>query len=572
MTEQQPTTVWRHGIVELAPLGIILICYVIYLSFYFVPLFWDDDPFGYFGSAALLHDTGALHHVPADDFEWVGNMWVVNEDGECFSKYPPFFPALASGVMAVFGKTGALLLNPFFALISIIGIYCLGRLFGLGSWSIVPALLLATNPIFNYWVIRHVAHTASVGIPLIGYVALFAAVNGRPSRTRLLLLFISGAALGFATGVRYTNLLLALPLLIVVVRLWRTDQRPGAVCAVSGLVMMGAILAAYHWRAFGSPLTTGYGLSGEQSAFGLTNFIENARRYGSPLLEIGLGPLLVFALLGFLLRLRENRKEGLLYLSWFIPTLLLMLAYYGGVVAQPQTYLRFLLPTFVPLFILTAIGLRRVMETDLFREKWRLGAIAGVLVVQAFWGGWLTVEYAEPWRQRSLIQQQTIKRIEEASIPKGSVIFTDLPLLNPLEYRGGYHLYDAALLKRFTLEQMIDTKSGPLSRWIPVARAKLVQERLLDVPVGTYRARIDELIDSHLKQGREVVVIQPRSEALQLQRINNRRWVIRTTGKLTAPTVEFLFTSPIREDSQLTEFERAEVEFHIMRISKLINK
>src|SRR5207253_7639353 len=103
-------------------------------------------------------------------------------------------------------------------------------------------------------------------------------------------LFAAGLLLGFAVSLRYTEAILALP----VVFLWacslfdairapaNADRKllirkmlaHGTFGIAGGLLGVMPLLV-YQWHAFGSPLTTGYSLSGEASAFSIRSFMNH---------------------------------------------------------------------------------------------------------------------------------------------------------------------------------------------------------------------------------------------------------------------------------------------------------
>jgi len=84
---------------ERGSLALILLGYALFLWLYFVPVYAGTDPNGYHVSASRLasrsgyEQHGRFHRVPADDYVFVGRMWVVNARGEYYPKYPPRYPA-----------------------------------------------------------------------------------------------------------------------------------------------------------------------------------------------------------------------------------------------------------------------------------------------------------------------------------------------------------------------------------------------------------------------------------------------------------------------------------------------
>lgn len=99
---------------------------------------------------------------------------------------------------------------------------------------------------------------------------------------------LTGAVSAYASTVRYTDGLLLLPIVVMVI--WRffkaetpAEQQPAARKKIVGefvLMTVAAICAVtpssiHHWRAFGAPWATGYSLCGESTGFGWKFFKDN---------------------------------------------------------------------------------------------------------------------------------------------------------------------------------------------------------------------------------------------------------------------------------------------------------
>jgi len=522
----------RPAVLEYVGLGAILVVFVLFLAFYFSPTFWHCDPNGYYGAAAQLHDTGSPGKTPADDFEFVGRHWVELEGGEFVSKYPPFFPALATAAIGLAGKTNGLYLNALLALLAVLGVYVLARAIGLGPWALVACALIASNPVFNFWIIRHVSHAASVCVLTWGFTAFACGRSADPGWRRLLLPLLAGLAVGVATGIRYTNLLLALPLLLAGVLAWREGNRRELVAVVVGLVLPGIALAVYHAVMFGSPLATGYSSTGEQSAFGLDNLVTNLRVYGNGIVRSGLGPLTLFTALGLLLLLRRQRAHGLFFVAWIAPLLVLMLMYYGGFEERQMSFLRFVLPLLVPAILLAVWSVRELVDRAAERASTVRAIGICVLAVQGSWGVMLTLDYAEPWRQRSVVQQASVELIRER-IPEGSAVFASRQLVHFLDYLGGYVLYDADLLRHSKLKKLGATPRGPRPTTLPPERAELVREQLLEVPKKQGLKRLGEVIDRHLSQQRRVFFVESPKPVERLLKRVRKSWQVVRRGRYT---------------------------------------
>jgi len=515
---------------ELIGLGLILVLFGLFLAFYYRPTFWHCDPNGYYGAAARLVDTGSLAKTPADDLEFVGRHWVTPGGGAYVGKYPPFYPALAAAAIAIAGKTGALYLDALLAMLAVLGMYVLARSIGLGPWSLVACALLATNPVFDSWIIQHVSHTASICVLIWGFIAFFRGREARPGWRRTLLPALAGLALGVATGIRYTNLLLALPMVLAGIVEWRAGNRRELIALVVGMALPGIALALYHLVLFGSPLRTGYALTGEQSAFGLRSLITNLRVYGNGIARSGLGPLLLFFALGTLFLLRRRRDQGLFYAAWIAPLLLLMLMYYGGFEDRQMTFLRFVLPLLVPAILVAVTFARDLAAWTAERANAGRAIAICLLVVQGLWGTLLTLDYAEPWRQRSIVQEKSIEVVRKR-IPEGSVIFTNRQLLHYLDYLGGYVLYDIDLLQHGRLKRLAAEPTSPRPTLLPPQRARLVRERLLKAPKKRSLEVLGKLVRRHLDRRRRVYLVESSERVKKLLKHIESSWQVARLGR-----------------------------------------
>jgi hypothetical protein len=135
-----------------------------------------------------------------------------------------------------------------------------------------------------------------------------------------------------------------------------------AIAAFAGLLVLLPLFVYLH-HAFGSPFTTGYGLSGEAAAFSLQHFVAHAPYALKALSQFPLGLSLLFplALAGMLYALWREPRLGLLFVLTTLPTLALYSAYYWFIADptpwwQPVSYesliyLRFFLGIFPMLTI-----------------------------------------------------------------------------------------------------------------------------------------------------------------------------------------------------------------------------
>ena len=152
-------------------LGVLLAAYTIFINYYFVPVTGGTDSNGYHVCAKMIASKGQFHQKPIDDFQFVGNMWVVNDRNEFYPKYPPLYPALAAGVMTIFGDQAGFYLCPVLAILAVFGMFFLCRFFMPEKLAVVGSFLLATSPVFNHFALSKVSHGPSMGFLVWGWCA-----------------------------------------------------------------------------------------------------------------------------------------------------------------------------------------------------------------------------------------------------------------------------------------------------------------------------------------------------------------------------------------------------------------
>jgi hypothetical protein len=170
-------------------------------------------------------------------------------------------------------------------------------------------------------------------------------------------------------------------------RLLRRNR--GAVALLAGAAVTLLPLLVYNTVSFGLPWRTGYGLTGEQSAFDFADWRERlSQLFDNRPVLLG-GAAWALGLAGVALRIGGSGIAWALAL-WFVPTVALYLGYYWWHGPSPAFY-RFLLSA-APAWVL--------MAGFLFRPAMRCGwpAVRVGLVAVAVGLAWVTVRDAVPYR------------------------------------------------------------------------------------------------------------------------------------------------------------------------------
>lgn len=494
----------RRRWLEPIGLGLVLLLYAAVLWLYFVPTVGGTDANGYHVSARMLERHGRFYQVQPDEFSFVSEMWVVNDRGEFYPKYPPLYPALAGAAQRWLGGDAGLWISPVCAWLAVLGTYVLCRSC-LPRWAaVLAALIVATNPVLNTYAVHQVSHATEAASLTWAYALFFVALRRAGGRRRGALLG-TGLLLGLAIGVRYPDALLVVPPLLWLWwrggERWRTD----VVALLAGLALPGAFLAAYHWTAFGSPFATGYSLTEEQSAFALANIGHHLGQYCRAIAADVVGPLVVLSLCGFVAAWWHDRRTGAFYAAWMLPLAALYLSYYGER-HQLISFERFLLPLALPCTMLALMFADRALTRSGAGPAARLAVILAIAVGQVGYGAWWSLRELE---LRFGVNELIDRRVQfvRQSVPAGAAVFGEQNLLDTLDYYREYTLYWDELLHQDRLALNLSRSLQPGPDSLQQARATALQQRLLAVEEAVFAARIRALIDGRLAAGPGVYLV-----------------------------------------------------------------
>ncbi|MBP5232043.1 MAG: hypothetical protein J6333_01405, partial [Planctomycetes bacterium] len=263
-------------------------------------------------------------------------------------------------------------------------------------------------------------------------------------------------------AVRYTEGLL----LIVPLAYWFTARacRPGRRGArrwfLAGAYLLAAavplaLLALYHWHAFGAPWVTGYSkFNATTGGFAFMYLFANLWVYVPGLVNHALGPAFALALLIVLCARRGRECSHWFWLAWVAPLVLLYHFYFW---VSPDAYhltMRFwlnVLPGAVYWGLLAARAFVRRVGWP--RRAWLAIAVA-FAAAQGLWGVAATTPVAESL-YRITARHARVVEFAEATIPPGAVvIFSELGgdpdkrVCQPetLAARNRWHLFSTVVL------------------------------------------------------------------------------------------------------------------------------
>jgi hypothetical protein len=506
----------------------------------FTPAYMEVDPDGYLTLAKRMAMGGPIAVKDNDPFIHQTHVWVENPRGEVAPKFNVGYPLLLAAAWRLGGDTAMFWVSPVMGGLALIGAFLLFRQWMSTSLSLIALALLTVNGTYQFYSGYLLTHTADLCMTVWGMYFLFEFIR-RPGAGQAI---GTGFCLGFAGAIRHTSLLLAIPVLITAMAKWispgagmqdpfavspsqdspptapetptrRSLYRPLAVLLVAYAVFP-LLLAIYHWHVFGSPMTTGYALSGEQGAFAWGFFKRDFEFLNHGLMRDGFYLLYPIGLVGMLL-IGPWLQRGIAC-SWFVPLYLVYGSYYwkNGSLA----YFRFFINV-LPLLLGMTFAL-----IDRARAP-RSARLAAALVLAAFIfiGNLHFLQNAcrgkmnAGWREMA----EAARSIRmQPDLPKDAVIFTREPFHAYIGTLADYHLYD---LRAFT-DIRADFQDPP-----PVDYRRYYEEVPRRQPART--ARFREFYSTHnadqlrqmkrdtirfwMRQGKPVIFLLPNPE-LQFQR------------------------------------------------------
>lgn len=440
---------------------------------YFVASYQGTDENGYLLTAKRLATTGDIAKRTDDPNEFISGNWVEARDGEYYAKYPIGYPLLCAIAYKLGGPSAVFLINPILAVMAVVGMFFLARAM-LGDFAgALAAIFLATNPMHAFYGISALSHSGSICFATWGmYFVWRWSERGGGSNA------ILGAAFtAYATSVRYTEALLVLPAVAMVI--WRCvemcrsrspnreeEQRlpfgerllqsfrrgvrslPWGQLAAMALVSLIVLtpLLIQHWVAYGSPFVSGYSLCGESTGFGWKWFEKNWRLMLSRLDSPGLFLLFPLGVAGLCCLAAVRAKLAVFLSLWIVPGLLLYTAYYWAPAGEGPWYIRFFVSLFPP-FLVSALALLFVAGRP--GPTWNVAVGCFALLVAG-----VNLRETQGQLDRKADQLRFTKSLTEAvraTLPEGSVILSDEHVLNYLEFAGDYRLYSQGAYERNAL-------------------------------------------------------------------------------------------------------------------------
>lgn len=500
------------------PIAVFIVAVVVglfgwMLSAYYVPAYNGTDENGYLCSARRIALTGSPAKFTSHPLEHVSGNVVQVKDDTFYAKYPLGYPWLCAIAYRLAGPAAAFWVNPILAALALVGIFLLARSM-IGAFAgVLAAILLATNPMHATFGLTALSHAGAICFAVWSMYFLWRWLQHGGAWNAAL----AGGLAAYTYAIRYSEALLAIPVVAIVV--WRyvtlpegatPTERIGFVrqwrreilALIIGVVVCAGPMWLHHWIAFGAPWKNGYDLCGESTGFGWKWFQGNwwtmLTRLNTP------GLLLLFPLgaAGLAYLAVHDPKRGIMLALWVVPSVLIYTAYYWAPVAEGRGYVRFFVSVF-PGFIIGALAL--LTEVAKPRPSWSVAVGIYVAIVATF-------NLRETFPSLANLSQQlttvaTTWDIIRQRVPEHSTIVAPGGTLNNIEYAGTYELYSHENFDRKTIEKqakiLADTDPHPFQR----DKARALSRVIGDKSDAQLIAMERSLLASNIAAGRMVVVV-----------------------------------------------------------------
>ena len=452
---------WRRRTFEL--LALALLCGFIWTAqAYWVraPSVVDENGYLVGGKLLARHGSPALVLRDAagrpDPFQFVGATWTGVDVGRRHERYYPIYPLGLPALIALayraggaaWGTTLAYCVSPACMVLALAGTFLLLRGF-VGSYAAwLGTAVLAFSPAVLGLMDKANSHAAALCCVVWGMYELMRWWRGAALAHGI----IAGALLGCAATIRYTEGLLVLPVLLVVLL---AGQRRGRWMLLAAWALPPFALVAFNRIAMHS--WTGYGPTGASTAFAWRYLFGDsvyAPNWESMLrqLDYGLFFVLPLAAVGWFVMLGRQWRLALVLAAWIAPNLAVYSAYYFAPDGGGTGYVRFFLTVFPALLLCALWGLRFAAQAS--SARWgealaagALGLVAAVTVAMSLQS--FPVQLERVHRNR-LMMDVGGREVAGAGptaghVPPGSVLIGRSSLLHHLQFIGDYYLYDAEM-------------------------------------------------------------------------------------------------------------------------------
>jgi len=342
-----------------------------------------SDSYCYLSQAELFASGHVINVQPiaararwdraADSFTPVGHVGAYAQPGATVPMCPPGYPLIMALVRTIAGRAAMFAVVPILGGLGVWWTFLLGRRIGGPAAGAVAAVLLAASPPFLYQIVQPMTDVPAA--------ALWAAALLTVTSDRFASGFTGALAGGLVTGVALIVRPNLLPLAAVAALVVFTRRGVTMRAALrtwigffAGAAPFAVAVAMLQNTMYGGPFRSGYG--DLDFLFRLEHVWPNLQRYPVWLLQTETSIVLLALGAPFLAR---AGRECVWLLAFVAGVFACYLAYE---VFDAWWYLRFLLPAYPPLVVLTATSLNAIVERWL--PRWRTVQLFLVFAVALF--------------------------------------------------------------------------------------------------------------------------------------------------------------------------------------------
>ncbi len=472
------------------------------------------DEHGYLTTAKCVATTGSFAQHHTDPYAFVGEtMMQSGKDATTYYLRQPIgYPVLCAGAYLLGGADAPFAINILMGILLLGGIYVVGKELGSPLWGAVTATVVAAHPLVIYYTVMALSHIPDMAAAT--WMMAFVLMWRRERRG-----WQAGAVgllLGAGIMIRYTNVLLLLPMGVV----WAAELRGGrrraamvhAGIAAGCMAMMLVPLAIYQWVAFGSPFRTGYSAGGNAMSFSWGWLVEHAPAMVDILVQpgTGLNVLLIGVGIGVVVLLVKDRFTVGVLAAWGIPPLVLYTAYYGKPEHNEVLYARFALSAFVPLILLGVMWPSRVG-----RGRWLCRGMTAAMVLAA-----VAMNAINPYMKGSLkeLENQMLFALSTSDLVRknvapGSMVIADNFMHYFLDYSGDYIIYSPEMYEQAWVAKRV-ADLDRLPREFDPARTRQIADLLGGKSDAALAAVLRARIQYYQQSGRAVYLVTKTTSAM----------------------------------------------------------
>jgi hypothetical protein len=435
------------------------------------------------------------------------------EPSRLYLNYPPGFP----GLLAIPQWLGLpdFLVAPVLSMLSILFVCLLGSLL-LDRWTgLLGAAIVAFTPVFLEWGTSLWADVPGTCFMLGALTAYLAAWRKNERAWGVLLGSVAGVMVVVATFIKYTNIMVLLPLFAYAVCVQRRAMFDSVVnWALAAIVAIGLMgVGLYNWAIYGGPLETYYSASRsgfDFPIFGVSYALGPSPADGYCLIAAGktLWRNFLWLLIPAALGLARASRGAVILLCGVFVVFLGLSSVFAWAPLNEDT--RYLLPLFAPVGLFAARGCLSVLDLHVPWRKWGLGLMLVAVVVTS------SVSLASSWhrlgeRNRGGSEVRRVARSLTAGSEPNAVFlaylwndpvnhfgrrttlfYRRMNLRDPAEFEDTLIRVVTSLLRDGLPVYYIEDCSPPLANSLQVLRRNFDLHLWKEMPILVYKVSLSE--------------------------------------------------------------------------------